>query len=818
MDEARLPDPQPAAAPEPSSPRRIDTRRAALAATLAVLIPFAVVALAWHRCGWAGCPNVDRLRAYQPGKASRLLDRKGRVFAELRPVEGETVPLKRIPKHVRDAFIAVEDQRFYEHGAVDWQRVLGAAWVNLRRFDVEEGFSTITMQLARNVFPDRIRARDRTLGRKLREIRVAYEIEDHFSKDEILELYLSHIYFGGGARGIEAASRHYFGTTAARLTLSQAAMLAGLIRGPSLYDPRRHPDRARDRRDLVIALMEHQGRVMADAAANARAAPLGVVRGHPPAAAEPGLAAYFVEQVRKEVEDRFGERVYDETLSIATTLDMDSQRAAEGELERQLHALEAGSLGRLSAPRYAPGGAPGENGTPYVQGAVVALEAATGDVLAWVGGRDFRQSRFDRVKASSRQVGSAFKPFVYAAALREGHYLSESLQDEPIRMRLEGGRVWEPKNFDEEYEGTVTMREALVRSKNVPTVRLAHAVGIGKVAGVARKSGIRSELDETPALALGTVAVSPLELTAAYAAFATLGEITAPRLVLRVLEEDGGELWKADEPKRERVLDAGVAFLVTDVLREAVDRGTGRSVRSSGFAGAAAGKTGTTNDATDAWFVGYTPRVVAAVWIGFDEPRPIMAMATGGRLAGPVWGRLMARSSLSGPSSWTRPTTVVDSLVDPESGLPLEDGCRPFSGSALRELFLRASMPRAVCPAHGDAILADSPWQLSDEDRARDFVLWPWDVRAGSEPPPPPEYEQAEDWRDRVEEWRRQRRDAGGREWEKERQQQRKETDELWRIVAKLAEKELKEWRQEQERRRRERERQRDDRDDGRDP
>src|SRR5258708_31053527 len=246
------------------------------AATLAIVL--AVGGLFWGRCGWAGCPHVDRPRSYQPGKASRLLDRHGRVSADLRPVEGATVPLRLIPKHVRDAFLAVEDQRFYSHGGVDWRRVAGATLANLRRGGVDQGFSTVTMQLARNVFPDRIRARERTLTRKILEVRVAYEIEDRFDKDEILELYLSHIYFGNGARGVEAAARHYFGTSASRLTLSQAALLAGLIRGPSRYDPRRYPDRARERRDLVLTLMERQGR---------RAAP----PPPPPPAVAPGLGA-----------------------------------------------------------------------------------------------------------------------------------------------------------------------------------------------------------------------------------------------------------------------------------------------------------------------------------------------------------------------------------------------------------------------------------------------------------------------------------------------------------------------------------------------
>jgi penicillin-binding protein 1A len=767
-----------------------EQRPLVLAGAAGLALVLAVSALVWGRCGLAGCPNVDRLRAYQPGKASRLLDRHGRAFADLRPVEGATVPLRLIPKHVRDAFLAVEDQRFYAHGGVDWRRVVGAALANVRRGGIEQGFSTVTMQLARNVFPDRIRARERTLPRKLLEVRVAYEIEDRFDKDEILELYLSHIYFGNGARGVEAAARHYFGTSASRLTLSQAALLAALIRGPSRYDPRRFPDRARERRDLVLTLMEQQERVPAATATAARTMPLGVVRRRAPATAEAGLAPYFAEEVRRQLEDRLGERLYDETLTITTTLDAGLQRAAESELERQLRAVETGALGAFRGPRYSASAAPpataADSGTPYLQGAVVSLEVGSGDVLAWVGGRDFHQSRFDRVKSSRRQVGSAFKPFVYAAALRHGHYLSERLSDEPIQVRLGGNRVWEPQNFDQEYDGEVTMRDALARSKNIPTVRLASAVGLKEVAKAAHEAGIRSDIDETPAMPLGTVAVSPLELATAYAAFAGLGQVAAPRFLLRIAAEDGREIFAAPAPRVEHVLDEGIAFLITNVLQEAIERGTGTAVRTSGFEATAAGKTGTTNDATDTWFVGYTPRLVAAVWMGFDEPRPIMGLATGGRLAAPVWGRMMVRApdALRADATWPAPSTVVQAWIDPQSGRPLSEGCRPYDGDALRELFLRTALPEAICPDQGQVTLADAYPAPSDEDEARDLEPWPDDMRSGSHPAPPPEYEEAETWR-------------------RAREQAREDAERAWREARKEYERQLKEWRKEQKRRRR---------------
>jgi penicillin-binding protein 1A len=812
MDEAQTPAPADGAATANRAVARPWDRlrgaRALVAAAAAwYLLTVAGLGVLWYRCGVSGCPDVARLRAYQPGKASRLLDRRGRPFGELRPVEGATVPLRRIPPHVRDAFLAVEDQRFYGHDAVDYRRVIGAALANVRGGGFGQGFSTVTMQLARNVFPERIPARERTLGRKLLEVRVAYEIEDRFEKDEILELYLSHIYFGNGARGIDAAARHYFGVPPDRLTLSQAALLAALPKSPTQYDPRRHPDRARERRDLVIGLMQAQERIGADEAQAAKKAALGVVRRRGPAGGDPGLAPYFVEEVRRQLEDRLGERLYEETLKITTTLDLDLQKAAEEELQRQLKSVEQGALGRFRGPRYDAATPPTDNGTPYLQGAVVALDVRTGDVTAWVGGRDFRHSRFDRVKSSFRQTGSAFKPFVYAAALAKGHVLTERLLDQPIVVELDRRRVWEPKNFDGEYDGEVTMREALVRSKNVPTVRLAQEVGLEDVAAAARRTGIHSEIDVTPAMPLGTVALSPLELATAYSAFAGLGEAAVPRLVLRVESERGAELFAAGDAERHTLLDAGVAFLVTSVLEDALARGTGTAVRAAGFAGPAAGKTGTTNDATDTWFVGYTPETVAAVWIGFDEPRPIMAAATGGRLAAPVWARTMRRAAAGRPvpARWRPPSNVEQAWVDPATGTPLADECREDYDGAYRELFLRGTMPEPGCPDHGRSIWARIfDWLPSDED---DPVHdpWPEDLSGRSEPPPPPEYEEAERWR------RRQRREAQRRaeEWAERMEEMREEMEERRKEARKAEERRREQWEEEQKRRRKERQRRR---------
>jgi len=601
---------------------------------------------------------------------------------------------------VPEAFIAIEDRRFRTHRGIDLPRVAGALWANFKSRRLDEGSSTITMQLARNVFPGELPYRERTLARKLLEARVAQRIEDEFDKDQILEMYLNHIYFGSGAYGIQAAAHQHFGVSAENLTLAQAALLAALPKSPARYDPRRHPEQARERRDLVLSLMADQQRVSSEQADQARREPVRVSKPGPP----PALAApYFVEAVRVALEEVVGDDLYTRPLRVFTTLDVDAQTAAEEELERQLRAIETSKLGKFSGPTLATAGSSqGEEKTRYLQGALVAIEASTGDVLAWVGGRDFRDSPFDRVRSSVRQAGSAFKPFVYATALESGYTLIRPLSDEPLRFVLDDDKTWEPKNVDNSYDGTVTLRDALVRSKNLPTVRLATEIGYHNVAVFARRAGFRPPIPEEPALALGTVSVSPLELTVAYTAFANLGSVVKPRLVSRVESVDGSLVWQAPAPRLQRVVSSATAYMITDVLREALVRGTGSTARA-GFSGPAAGKTGTTNDGADAWFVGYTPDVVATVWMGFDEVQPILGSATGGRLAAPIWGKVMRRlyRQRNVPKAWAAPSDVVDVQIDEVTGFALSFDCIAPQETTRREIFRRGATPMTACRVTG---------------------------------------------------------------------------------------------------------------------
>ena len=697
---------------------RIMVRSRAFWAVVAIML---VGATLWQRCGLRGCPSVATLASYQPGGASVLLDRTGERFADLGPVDHAVVEIESLPDHVAAAFVAVEDKRFYRHDGVDWRRVLGALVANVKARRTVQGSSTITMQLSRNLFPERIRAADRTLRRKLLEVRVSRDIERRFTKDEVLELYLNHIYFGAGAYGVEAASRQYFGRSAKDLTLEQAAMLAALPKAPSHYDPRRNADRARTRRDLVLALMADQEHITVDAAERARRNPirLAAARSQRERAAE---AAYFVQAVRDILEERLGEDVYSRPLRIRTTLDRRAQRAAEEELERQIKRVESGAYGRFAGPRLSQHRA-GSTETEYLQGATIMLDNGTGDVLALVGGRDARHSSFNRATMAQRQAGSAFKPFVYATALERGWSLSGSLDDSPYRL-VSDGKPWEPANYDGDFLGPISMRDALVFSRNVPTIRLADEVGERNVAKLARAAGIRAPLRETPMIALGIAEVSPLELTSAYTAFAGEGQAVAPRFVLSVEDADGTVIWEPPVEQR-RVVDPAVAYMMTDLLRDAVNRGTGRSVRSAGYRGLAAGKTGTTNDGADTWFIGYTPRVTTGVWVGFDRPRPIAEKASGGSVAAYAWGRTINRvASWAGGSPWERPRHIVQVALDPESGLALADGCAPHDGEARTELFREGRAPREVCPER-----ARRQPRASWLDRA---IAWAGDVIGGS--------------------------------------------------------------------------------------
>ncbi|HEX8430351.1 MAG TPA: PBP1A family penicillin-binding protein [Longimicrobium sp.] len=671
----------------------------------------------WEQCGLTGCPDVARVASLQPGGAATVYDADGGVLGTLTPIRWEVVRIAKLPRYVPQAFVSVEDQRYYEHGAVDWRRFLGTTARNFLPGGRSQGASTITMQVARNVFPDRLPASERTIKRKALEIRVAQEIESRYTKEQILQTYLNHIYFGEGVYGIESAARIYFGKHASDLTIAEAALLAGLPKAPTNYNPRRHPERAITRRNLVLSLMRQQGKLTDAQLATARAATLRLARWTPTRRKQ--RAPYFVEQVKRVLEERFGEELYTGSLKIRTSLDPRAQRAAEEQMEAQLRRVEGGTFGRYRGPKRADfkGGAE----TEYVQGSAVFIDPRTGDVKAWVGGRSFDDSRFDRISQGFRQPGSAFKPIVYAAALDAGVAPSDTVTDAPLRREMPGGDVWEPRNFDGRFRGPVTVRHALRQSVNTVAVRLAEKAGLNEVRAEARSLGITTDVPALPSVAIGAAAMRPLELVGAYTAFANLGSRVEPRFVTRVEGEGGRVLWEPSVRSR-RAIDPGVAFLVTDMMRDVVDSGTGRRARDAGVRGPVAGKTGTTNGATDAWFVGFTPNLVGSVWIGFDRPRTIVANGSGGELAAPVWGRIVRQAQRGAvPEAWAPPGSVVERKVAVAGRKVIAPGCRA-RGASYDEFYLRRAIPPELCPrgeARSDRGIRGWWNRTSDAARAR---------------------------------------------------------------------------------------------------
>ncbi len=659
---------------------------------------------AWNRACSGRCPTAAQIADFAPQQASEVYDSRGNLLGMFYHERRQLIDLETLPEHVPLAFVAIEDRRFFEHEGVDLQRIAGAVRDNVLEGFGASGASTITMQLARNLFPQQLPAGEKTLRRKIAEAKLALEMERRFSKQKLLELYLNHIYLGAGAYGIEAASRTYFGKPAAELTPGEAATLAALPKAPSYYNPRLHPEAAERRRNHVLVAMAETGVIPRGAADAARREPLVLA---PPSGAL--RAQYYVEQVRRELEARFGDLLYTGGLKIYTALDPELQNASEQALEEHLSEIENGAYGAYRHTTYAEFTArraakEGETlaQTPYLQGVVAALDPGTGDVLALVGGRDFKQSQFNRATQALRQPGSAFKPFVYAAALEHGRSPLSSVSDGPIHIPQSDGTVWSPKNYSGEYGGMTSLRSALRHSKNMVAIRLGQQVGVNAVRDVARRTGLESEIPGYPSVFIGSAAVQPLNLIAAYAAFANGGTRVAPHFVQRVLDHEGRLLW-APPHRFARAMDPAAAWILTDMLREVVDRGTGYNARNPAVGNLpydipAAGKTGTTNDATDVWFVGYTPDVVAGVWLGLDQPKRIMSGATGGGLAVPVWARVVRTfyQNHQPPAAWERPSGVVTRRISGWTGKAVTDNC-PYALGTYTDVFVAASAPTPGC-------------------------------------------------------------------------------------------------------------------------
>ncbi|WP_420637125.1 penicillin-binding protein 1A [Candidatus Palauibacter sp.] len=674
--------------------------------------------------GWRGwthlcdaCPSIAQIYAFEPKEATKLFAADGSLLAELAIERRTPIRMDDLPRHIYNAFIAVEDKRFWGHAGVDLWRTSKAFVDFLLQGYGAAGGSSITQQLAGNMFQGSVDRRDITVRRKLREMRVAIDLERAYSKTEILEAYLNQINFDG-VYGVQAAAERYFGKTAAQLNLPEAALLAAIPRNPAGYNPTRRPERAIGRRNLILALMAEQGLVSPEDAAAAKAYPLELTRG----ARIRQEAPYFVEWVRQRLQALYGMDIYEKGYRVYTTLDPDLQAVADSALLAQLewvdrHPAFSGvtfeevrawppdSLYQYQASR--------DGEMPYVQGMFIALDAATGDVRAMVGGRDFRDSEFNRATQAVRQPGSVFKPFVYTTAIASGIPASEVIYDQPYYLENVGGDPYAPSNFDEDFKGPLTLRRALARSINVVAVKLGQRVGEESFAQMAERMGISSAVPRVPSAAIGSVDLRPIEVATAYTTFANLGVRVSPRSILRIESKEGRVMWES-QVQRERVLDPGIAWIAQSMLRDAVDMGTGtlavRSRYEIPYTVPVGGKTGTTNDATNTWFVGFTPDLVTTTWIGFDRPQRIYRGATGGGTAAPVGAAVLAHyyETHEYPDAWERPEGLIERTVDETTGLLSTRWC-PVELSYV-EIYLEGTEPTETCDAHG-------PWTAGSSSR-----------------------------------------------------------------------------------------------------
>jgi penicillin-binding protein 1A len=629
-------------------------------------------------------PPLEDLKSISPTLSTQVLDKDGMPFGEFFVERRDWVPLDSIPLPLQQAVISIEDRRFYQHWGMNLWRTVGAG-INtvIRRH--RQGGSTLTQQLAKNVFL----TQQKKLSRKIKEAITAVMLERYYTKRQLLTYYLNEIYLGDGTYGMQAAARIYFGKDVWKLNLVECATLAGMIQSPERYRPDRRTELVQHRRNQVLRAMADEGyitRVQCDEASALRVKAI-------PARRPNEDGAYYLEAVRQHVEKEWGEEaLYHKGLVVHLPVDRRIQLAADSsvakwtwDVQKQVNRRIVGKLRfgkRFGLPDSTAAvkfdslfslylkqigkttwkdSADEADRVEYytVQAAVVVIENKTGEVRALVGGKSFDNSKFNRAIQAERQAGSTFKPFVYGNAIEKGALPSDIVLDDTVAIDDGSGTIWTPHNYDNTYEGYVTLRHALMLSKNLPAIQTAIRYGVDGVIDLARRAGIRSPLPKVYSLALGAADVNLMEMTSAYSSFANLGVRYEPRLWDSINTQDG-TLMERTSPKSSRVMDSANAYVLVDMMRDVIRHGTGYGVLASGFTFPAAGKTGTTNDYTDAWFMGYTPVYTCGIWMGFDQKKKLGPGFTGAKVALPIWVDVMkvAHRNIS-PVEWPRPSRVV---------------------------------------------------------------------------------------------------------------------------------------------------------------
>ncbi|OPY88629.1 MAG: Penicillin-binding protein 2D [Smithella sp. PtaU1.Bin162] len=637
----------------------------ALALFVVILLVFAAGAVGYYILA-IDLPGIAALKDYRPSIASCVYDDNNELIDEFFLEDRKIIKIDEVPKIVHHAFIAAEDSRFYQHQGFDMQSISRALFKNFEAGHIVQGASTITQQVAKMMYL----SPEKKYMRKVREAILAYKIDKYLTKDEILNLYLNQIYLGHGTYGIESASLGYFGKSAKSLTLPEAAMLAGLPKAPSTYSPFLHYDKAKQRQIYVLTRMVEDAYISPSEMKRAAETPMKLR----PVKPKDKVAAYFIESVRRYVQEKYGADVlYKEGLSIYTTLNLSAQKYAREAIEQGLTELE-------DREKYEHG---------LVQGALYCMDVKTGAIRAMVGGRDFNKSEFNRATQSRRQPGSAFKPLIYTAAFDKGMNPSTRFVDSPVvfeDVSKEDG-LWKPKNFDEKFLGPITMRTALVQSRNVVTIKILQEIGIDYAASYAMNMGITSPISRNLSLALGTSGITLQEMVRAYGVLANEGKKVTPYFIKKIVDRTGN-VFEETKVQSEQVIDPRIAFMTTYIMQDVVESGTGRRVKSIGRP--VAGKTGTTNDVRDAWFIGFTPSTITGIWVGFDQEISLGKKEVGGRAAAPMWLYFMEKYLSNTPvEAFPIPEGIVFVKVDSKTGVPVKEAGK----GTIYECFLESAQP-----------------------------------------------------------------------------------------------------------------------------
>lgn len=598
-------------------------------------------------------PNIITLKNYKPNTITKIYSEDGEIIAEFFIEKREVTPLNKIPKHLIYAFVASEDARFFEHQGLDYLAILRAFLKNIFSGEIVQGGSTITQQVVKSI----LLSSERSFERKIKEAILSYRIERYLSKDEILFLYLNQIYLGHGVYGVATASKEYFGKEIEKLNLAESALLAGLPQAPTKYSPYTHPELARKRQIYVLSRMFEEGFISYDDLIRAFQTPLNFKNKTHQFL---GKAPHFSEYIRRYIEEKYGkDTLYKKGLQVYTTIDMRYQKFAEEALELGLKEIEERQGYKNLESKS-------------LEGALICFEIDTGYIKAMVGGRDFKRSQFNRVIQARRKTGSAFKPIIYASAIDKGYKPSSIIVDSPIVFEW-GGKKWKPKNFEDKYFGPTTLRNAITHSLNTVTVKIAKDIGIEYIKEYAKKLGITSHLNDDLSMALGSSSLSLYELTKAYAVFANNGKIFKPIFIKKIIDRDG-KVIEENQPnnqnqfkEEQQAISPQTAYIMTYLLEGVIQNGTGRRAKALGRP--VAGKTGTTDNFLDAWFIGYTPEIIAGVWVGFDEEKSLGEGETGARAALPIWINFMSMILKDKPiRDFTIPDGVIFVKIDPKTG------------------------------------------------------------------------------------------------------------------------------------------------------